>query len=84
MRAGVSLVAVLFVFDLCESIDLCGCAKTGDCGSYPKAGVNRDGKCLEPGGTHKVCANVDAETLSWFKSQGNDLSSVVGPGGGWC
>ena len=65
----------------------------GDCGggpygcpsgSCPFPGAYRDGFCHEPGGTHKVCAVVTKELETWFQSVGNDLSSVVHDGGGWC
>lgn len=59
-----------------------GCSeKPGMC---PLPGASRNGYCHEPYGTHKVCANTSEEVLDWFKSVGNNLSSVVAPGMGWC
>merc|ERR1719499_982614 len=65
----------------CDSSGRYGCQAKGMC---PLPGYYRNGYCEEPNGTHKVCAQTDAATLEWFKSVGNDLSSVVAPGMGWC
>lgn len=59
-----------------------GCSKTP--GMCPLPGGYRNGYCYEPYGTHKICADTNKEVLDWFKSVGNDLSSVVAPGMGWC
>lgn len=69
--------------------EACGTSCTGggygcDAGICPFPGVNRDGMCLDEGGTHKVCGKVSKDTLHWFEEVGNDLSSVVSAGGGWC
>lgn len=50
----------------------------------PLPGGYRNGYCHEPFGTHKVCANTSKAVLDWFASVGNNLSSVVAPGMGWC
>lgn len=65
-------------------IDVSGSGVGCPTGVCPFAGVARDGFCIEPGGTHTVCATVNASTLAWFASVGNDLSPVVTAGGGWC
>merc|ERR1711988_109051 len=74
----------------------CGCAKPGstcehDGRQFPKPGFTRSGYCTnyegsDPNGgdTHKVCATVSRNLNDWFASVGNDLSSVVYPGDGWC
>ncbi|KAK3243660.1 hypothetical protein CYMTET_46694 [Cymbomonas tetramitiformis] len=69
-----------------ETRSECGTCPGSSCddGTCPFPGAYRDGYCHEEGGTHKVCAVVSHKLEKWFQSQGNDLSSVVSDGGGWC
>ena len=65
------------------------------CCSDPMTGFYRDGHCHtgpQDHGAHVVCAEVDADFLTFSKSRGNDLSTPrpefgfagLKPGDRWC